>query len=113
MSKLTNDLNYFCYDWEMRKVLKVRLQFRGEAACVAFANLWGFLASGTNTIVLEQKDMELQFLQCMWFIWKPCLFSDPSSSKLSQVYDAAWGVSACHGKIYFLPLKGVNCFVKT
>lgn len=36
MSKLTNYLKNFCYDWEMGKALKVRLRFRGEAACVAF-----------------------------------------------------------------------------
>lgn len=53
MSKLTNDRKTICYDWEMRKALKVRLHFRGEAAYVAFASFWEFLAWGTNTVVLE------------------------------------------------------------
>lgn len=69
MSTLANDLKNFCYDWEMRKALKVRLHFKGEAACVAFASLWEFFPWGTNTVILEQKDMELVTVSSVYVVY--------------------------------------------
>lgn len=49
--------------------MKVRLQFRGEAASVAFASLWEFLAWGTHPVILELKEMELVTVSSLYVVY--------------------------------------------
>lgn len=53
----------------MRKALEVRLRFRGEAASVPFASLWELLAWGTNTAILEQKDMQIVTVSSVYTVY--------------------------------------------
>lgn len=53
----------------MRKALKESLHFKREAACVAFARLWEFLPWGANTVILEQKDMELVTISSVYIVY--------------------------------------------